>query len=85
MRVYYGGVGGVGGAGGLVEHEVGVVQPHGHSLTLDARDSHAWMVRTWGGTTLLELPESAARVSSTIDILECALRPTARQLHHGWR
>ena len=79
MRLYYGGPRGHG------EREMGSVPENGRALTFDTRDSHAWMVRSWGGVTMLELPPLAGRASSTVDIRECALQGARRQLHQGWR
>ena len=67
------------------EVEMASLRPRA-AVTLEARDSHAWAVRSWGGVTVLELPPSEARRSSTIDVYECELRGARRrQLHHGWR
>ena len=50
------------------------------------RDAHAWAVRSWGGVTVLELPPSETRRTSTVDVYECDLRGGRhRQLHGGWR
>ena len=68
------------------EVDMGVLRPRGAPLTVDARDSHAWSVRSWGGVSMLELTPSETRRTSTIDVHECELRGARRkQLHGGWR
>ena len=65
---------------------MGYLRARGPALTLDARDTHAWAVRSWSGVNVLELPPKEGRGSSTVDVFECELtRAAHRPLHHGWR
>ena len=69
------------------EVDMGSLRAYGAPLTFHTRDTHAWVVRSWGGVTLLEVPPRAGRRSGTIDVHECELRASqpGAGLHHGWR
>ena len=65
------------------ETEMGYLRANGATLTLETRDSHAYAVRSWSGVTVLEVPPSEGRRTSTIDVYECEL--AKRALHQGWK
>ena len=65
------------------ETEMGYLRANGATLTLETRDSHAYALRSWSGVTVLEVPPSEGRRTSTIDVYECEL--AKRALHQGWK
>ena len=56
------------------EKEMGTLRGRGLALTFETRTAHAWVVKTWSGITLLEVPPSETRSTATIDVHECDLR-----------
>mmetsp|Transcript_12558 Transcript_12558/g.28652 ORF Transcript_12558/g.28652 Transcript_12558/m.28652 type:complete len:212 (+) Transcript_12558:680-1315(+) len=70
----------------LEEIDMGTLFAEGQSLTFDSSDNHAWVVRSFGGVTIMELNSFAKRPQRlTIDIYECDLATAARRLHYGWK
>jgi len=68
------------------EVPMGSLDADGHAVTFESSDSHAWVVRSWGGVTVLEVQPLHGRAArTTVDIYECNLSSAARRLHYGWK
>lgn len=79
LRLYY-----VGEA--REEVHLGSLDVDGHALTFESSDNHAWVVRTWGGVTVMEVePLEGRAAQTTINIYDCDLSSAARRLHNGWK